>query len=89
MLRCHPMSEDEEIKKLLDKKMREMLKKLQVEKNKPSKKLIFEACDENFYDAVIKKSFENPIIVDFWASWCGPCLILSPILERIVKELRR
>jgi len=40
--------------------------------------------DENF-ETEIKKA-EKPVIVDFWAFWCSPCLILTPVLEKIVKE---
>ncbi len=41
--------------------------------------------NENF-DKVLKES-KLPIIVDFWAEWCGPCKMIAPILEEISKEL--
>jgi len=40
--------------------------------------------DETFEDVVLKA--ERPVIVDFWATWCKPCKILSPMLERLVIE---
>jgi putative thioredoxin len=44
--------------------------------------------DEASYDAeVIQASHRQPILVDFWAEWCAPCLSLSPALERVVEEL--
>ena len=43
--------------------------------------------DQNF-EEIISKS-EKPVLVDFWASWCNPCHILSPILEKLDEEFKK
>ena len=42
--------------------------------------------DSNFQKEVIERSSEVPVLVDFWASWCMPCQVLKPVLEKIEKE---
>jgi thioredoxin 1 len=46
----------------------------------------FELTDQNFQKEVLES--ETPVLVDFWAEWCSPCLMLAPIIKEIDEEYK-
>jgi thioredoxin 1 len=46
--------------------------------------MALEVNDSNFEEVVVKSA--KPVVVDFWAEWCGPCRMIAPIIEELAKE---
>ncbi|MCD6495692.1 MAG: thioredoxin [Candidatus Aenigmarchaeota archaeon] len=72
----------DELERIRQEKMKQFMEKSKGDKMEVE----IEVNDNNFEEKVIEQSKKVPVVVDYWAVWCAPCLMLGPTLEKLAKE---
>jgi len=70
---------------MVDREIDEIMKKKLDEMTSQKEQEILELTDTNFDDAITSNT---PVLVDFWATWCGPCQFMLPIFTRLSKKYK-
>ncbi|MFX1598500.1 MAG: thioredoxin [Promethearchaeota archaeon] len=79
------MKENMELKRIREKKMKELMKRMSKEESSGDVPIGVQNLTSSNFDKIVVKS-SVPVIVDFWAAWCMPCLVMGPIFDSLAKK---
>ncbi len=78
------MERDPELERIINKKLKEMMDQASRHSTQSSNEARIIELSEGNFDNVINGS--KPVLVDFWASWCGPCQFMLPIFDKLARR---